>query len=160
MGAASYHHSTEVVSLSPGLLSRRVTSPGGRQLSDQTPVGTDRNPSQLLKVQLCCPHDHRKQTPCQSISRVDQAICAGLCPEESLLRCKLHWACPRLGQRGTLLWHVQVSMFVLAAVATAPNRLGAGIESTHLILTSTDSRLPSAPSMTRVRGAVSPSLLR
>ena len=36
--------------LSPGLLSRRVTSTGGRQLSDQPLADASRNPSQPLQI--------------------------------------------------------------------------------------------------------------
>src|SRR5689334_18002506 len=36
--------------LSPGLLSRRVTSTGGRQLSDQSLAIASRNPSQPLQI--------------------------------------------------------------------------------------------------------------
>lgn len=36
--------------LSPGLLSRRVTSTGGRQLSDQPLAYASRNPSQPLQI--------------------------------------------------------------------------------------------------------------
>ena len=56
--------------LSPGLLSRRVTSTGGRQLSDQPLALASRNPSQPLQIVLprtcddSCPGEVKRES-CQ-----------------------------------------------------------------------------------------------